>query len=313
MALQHAKRDAAQVLKISDYIKIIANFFCIKISPVSVYSMTDKGDRSTVSTRLKEKKEAENSDMNVIMAELRSHRDAFMTLQSQSDSLKSQINEVHTSLEKLLDCKVGCLVRFIAENKEELKAEMDDKVRQIQDNLNLDVGQLSARMERLEAKLDEAKRPAFGFHSDVSVIIVGLPFIDGEIPLQRVRSLLVEGLHCDPVPEIVKAERMKPRGRGPGVIKVELRSQQDKVAVLRRKQNFRENERFRRVFIHAAKSHAERLISDNFRTLLSELPIGKEYFLTGTGRLRRREQKEAASSDSRSRRSTASGTENPEN
>lgn len=36
------------------------------------------------------------------------------------------------------------LERLIAENREELKAKMDNKVRQIQANLDLDVSQLSA-------------------------------------------------------------------------------------------------------------------------------------------------------------------------
>lgn len=52
---------------------------------------------------------------------------------------------VHNSLEKLLDCKVERLERLTAENREELKAKMDNKVRQLQDNLDLDIGQLSAR------------------------------------------------------------------------------------------------------------------------------------------------------------------------
>lgn len=127
---------------------------------------------------------------------------------------------------------------------------MDNKLRPIQYNLDLDIGQLSARMDRMEAKLDEAKRPSFKFQSDVSIIIVGLPFVEGEIPLERVNSLLSEGLHCDPMPEIANVERMRPRGRRPGVIKVELGTQQDKVAVLRRKQSLRDNERFGHVFIH---------------------------------------------------------------
>ena len=272
--------------------------------------MTDKGDRST---RLKEKKEAENSDMNAILAELRSHRDEFKTLKSQSASLKSQINEVHTSLEKLLDCKVERLERLIAESREELRAEMDIKVRQIQDNLDLDIGQLSARLDRMETNLNEAKRPAFKFQPDLSVIIVGLPFAEGESPVERVKSLLSEGLRCDPLPEIVNAERMTPRGRGPGVIKVEFRVQQDKVAVLRRKQCLRDNENFNRVYIHSAKSHTERLVSLNFRTLLNELPFGKEYFLTGSGRLMRRDQLETVSGVSRSSRSRGMRRESEEN
>lgn len=94
--------------------------------------------------------------------------------------------------------------------------------------------------------------------------------------MERVKSLLSEELRCDPVPEVVDVERLSPRGRGPGVIKVEFRTEQEKVAVLSHKRSLRDNENYSRVFIHAAKSHAERLINLNFRTLLTELPCGKE-------------------------------------
>ena len=51
-----------------------------------------------------------------------------------------------------------------------------------------------------------------------------------------------EGLHCDPILEMDDVEWMKPRGRRSGVIKVEFRSQQDKMAVLHRKQRLRDND-----------------------------------------------------------------------
>lgn len=76
----------------------------------------------------------------------------------------------------------------------------------------------------MEANLTGAKMPAFKFQSEVSIIIVGLPFIRGEITLERVKSLLSEELRCDPVPEIVDVERLSPRGQGPGIIKVEFRT-----------------------------------------------------------------------------------------
>lgn len=141
-------------------------------------------------------------------------------------SLISLINEVHSSLEKLLDSRLERLGRLSAENREELKAEMED-------NLDLDIGQLSARLDRMEVKLDEARRQAFKFQSDVSsLIIAGLPFVEGEIPLEKVNTLLFEGLHCDPLPEIVNVERMRLRGRGLGVIKVELRTHNNLILFL---------------------------------------------------------------------------------
>ncbi len=76
---------------------------------------------------------------------------------------------------------------------------------------------------------------------------------------------------------------------------VELRSLQEKVAVLRHKQCLKGNEMIKNFYIHSAKSLIERLINLNFRTLLKELPLGKEYFLAGNGRLMKRNQDDAAS------------------
>lgn len=69
--------------------------------------------------------------------------------------------------------------------------------------------------------------------------------------------------------------------------------------MLSRKRSLRDNENYSRVFIHATKTQAERLINLNFRTLLTELPCGKEYFLIGSSRLVNRDQAEPAGSASR--------------
>lgn len=61
-----------------------------------------------------------------------------------------------------------------------------------------------------------------------------------------------------PYAQLVNAERLKPRGHVPGLIKAELGSVEEKVAVLRRKQVLCEEEGFSRVYIISAKYHAER-------------------------------------------------------
>lgn len=152
-------------------------------------------------------------------------------------------------------------------------------------------------MDRMEVKIDEVQHPVYTFNPNVLIIIVGLPFVDGKEAPERVKALLSDGLPCEPVPEVVNAERMVPKGRGRGIIRVEFRSLQDKVAVLRRKRSLRENKEFQRVYIHNAKSHTERLMDVNLRTLLKEFPWGKDYFLTGSGQLTRRVQAEPEGSD----------------
>lgn len=99
---------------------------------------------------------------------------------------------------------------------------------------------------------------------------------------------MCEGLHCDPVPKLVAAEPVGARGeRQPTLVKVELETVRDKVAVLRRKFKLNDSDTFGRVFISSAKSHAERLMEINLRTL-REIPAAKDYYVAGNGRLVKR-------------------------
>lgn len=217
--------------------------------------MTDKGRPVT---RNRDKKEAKMSDCNAIMAELKSQKQEFKTLKAQISETQTQISGMQNSLERQLNSKVERLERLISDNRDKLKAELDRTTKQIQDSLDLDVSLISARIDKLELKMNEAKRPIIKFNPDVSLIIEGLTFTEGEDVMERIKTLLAEGLGCDPVPELINVERMTPRGRRPGIIKAELRSVQEKVAVLRRKQRLRETEIFKNVYVNSAKTHAER-------------------------------------------------------
>lgn len=119
----------------------------------------------------------------------------------------------------------------------------------------------------------------------MSITVAGLPFQEGEVVKERVEWLLSHGLKCNPMPAIINAERLKPRGPKPGLIKAELGTVEEKIAVLRRKRQLSETEGFGNIYIQSAKSHTERLIDLNFRTLLREIPQGKNYYITGNGRM----------------------------
>ncbi|CAJ1069751.1 PREDICTED: uncharacterized protein LOC106519492 [Xyrichtys novacula] len=71
---------------------------------------------------------------------------------------------------------------------------------------------------------------------------------------------------------------------------VELSSVQVKIAVLRRESKLNDNERFNKVYVSSAKSHAGRLLELNFRSLIRETAVGKDFYLTGNGRLMKRTQ-----------------------
>jgi hypothetical protein len=85
--------------------------------------------------------------------------------------------------------------------------------------------------------------------------------------------------------DIVRACRAAGRGSRPGIIKIEFKDVGTKVQALRRKRKLDDFSGHGRIFIRGAKSHVERLIDINSRTLLKEIPNGRQYRVAGNGRI----------------------------
>ena len=102
---------------------------------------------------------------------------------------------------------------------------------------------------------------------------------------------------------VTRAERTRRRDpEKPAVIKCQLGSVAEKITVLRNKLKIKDHDETKRVFIAKMKSHEERLIELNFKSILRELPNGNNYRMTGSGRLidrREDEQVDAGESGGR--------------
>ncbi|CAJ1066510.1 PREDICTED: uncharacterized protein LOC106519492 [Xyrichtys novacula] len=202
---------------------------------------------------------------------------------SRSDSMEMQVN---SRVDKLC----GSMEKLTAENKDAVLKEIEKATKDMRANLDTEVGILCARMEKMEKKISDTEARKKSFDPETSVIVVGLPESEVEDLMSKVRDLLHDGLGCDTVVCPVAVERMSARGNRPGLVKVELSSVQVKIAVLRRKSKLKDNERFNKVYVSSAKSHAERLLELNFRSLIRETAVGKDFYLTGNGRLMKRTQ-----------------------
>ncbi|KAK7907120.1 hypothetical protein WMY93_015732 [Mugilogobius chulae] len=232
-------------------------------------------------TRQKERKEADSLSNNVL---------------HELKLLNSKIDGLQITFEEQLNSKVNSLrdslQHMVNENKECLKAEFSQKTKELQDNMDLERSILIQRIEKLEAKLDRTReKTCTRFDPDVSVIISGLLYTEEEDVPGLVNELLAEGLQWEPPRGggVVAAERTRNRGGRPGVIKVEFGSVQEKISVLRKKQVLRGNAKYKQVYIRSAKTHTERLIELNFKTLLDQMPSGGQFYITGNGRVRKRQ------------------------
>lgn len=201
---------------------------------------------------------------------------------------------MQVKIETQMDVKIstlrGSLEKLISDGQTAFKTELEKVVKEMCHNLDLEVSILSSRMDSIEMKMNTKETRGKPFDPDVSLVIVGLPQEEGEDVEAKVKVLLREGLRCDPVPKLVAVERVRPRGRQPGLVKAELQTVQDKVAVLRRKSKLKDHDNYRRVYVSSAKSHAERRMDFNLRTLLREIPTAKDYYLSGNGRLIKRSE-----------------------
>ena len=138
-------------------------------------------------------------------------------------------------------------------------------------------------------------RPAA--HSDdteMSVIVSGLPYIHGEDLMQKAQDL-VNALGNDVTHNVNITNTVRYRTRyldRPGPVKVTFRTVQEKVAVLRNKMQLKNIEEYQEVYVKSCKSHAERLIEINARTLLRQMPNGRDFRVDANGRIQRRERQD---------------------
>ena len=190
-------------------------------------------------------------------------------------------------ISKELNSKVDRLEATLQKSQNQLLSELAKQSKEIRAHMDLEIGRLEARIDTIEVKLNaDTKVSKARFDPDTSIIIAGLPEEDNEDIQHKVLQLISKGLGCETVP--VATERMRAHGRTGGL--AEFSSVQEKITILRKKQQLREHQEFSRVYIRSAKSHTDRLIETNFKTLLKEFPGGSEFYVAGNGRLRRKEQ-----------------------
>lgn len=248
-------------------------------------------DKEGRSSRSSKKNESECCSGAAVMKELKAINSRLDRLQT---DMEKQVNARIDSMEKQVNSRVdklrGSLEKMMAENQNAVLKEIEKATKDMNTNLDTEVGILCARMEKMELKISEKEEKRKSFDPDVSLIVVGLPHSEGEDLMAKVNELLHVGLGCETALTPAAVERVRARGDRPGLVKVELSSAQEKVSVLRRKSELKDSESFNNVYVYSAKSHAERMMELNFRTLIRETAVGRDFYLATNGRMVKRTQ-----------------------
>lgn len=232
------------------------------------------------------------------------------------EQVLSAVKEIKISqdnLSKKLDSKLDKL-------KNELTASIDGKISKLRDDIIIDMNRESARIDQLfktiqsmQGRIDTLEgaptHQAYGpsptddndrYHGyssagladpDVCVIVTGLVDQQGEDILQRAKELVAAlGEEVTSAVQVTGATRLRAKLQGrSGPVKISFRSLNEKVRVLRKKTVLKDSDMYKDVYIKSSKSHAERLIELNARTLLNQIPQGKNFRVDASGRIRVRQ------------------------
>ena len=239
-----------------------------------------------------------------------------VTLNMIMDKLSS-IELGQDSLRRTLESKMDRL-------RNELLANTDQKLQAMKTDIYTDISRLDVAYRQIRDDLEHIQntpiqhaenRPYTGNPVDdvsTTVIAYNLPRApaedgaDGDT-LDDVVASLLNAISTDTnVFRSIQTSRLQnPRQGNVGLVKIALETTAQKIALLRAKRQLKSHDDYNNVYIKSSKTHAERLIETNARTIIQQIPNGKDFRITASGRIVKRNDRPHSTRDS-----TPSSSEN---
>ena len=216
-------------------------------------------------------------------------------------SMLLELKNSQDSFRKTMDSKLNSITNTVA-----------SKIDSLKEDLYLELGRLDTKVQKIEERLSslevqhqtEEKYPV-----DRSIIVINMREEKDEDTEKKCTELIQNGLGLRDM-EPVRCARLTSRDGKPGIIKVQLRSKQDKINVLRHKNELNKCTPYKRVYIRSAQTHEERLMRQNLQTLMRDIPNGNDYRFTGNGRLIRKTEASQAATQRSSPHGSPHGSPN---
>ena len=161
------------------------------------------------------------------------------------------------------------------------KKNIQQKVDDVKYIIDKEVKIMSARLERLENKVENVLK-RFHFDTETTVIAIGLNTSPGEDILHKANDLITRGLNIHDVP-VVQGKRLTSKTNKPGLVKIEFNSLYEKKRVLRAKAKLKNSTTYGKVFLRSSKTHCEQILEHNLQVVLESSPIGTHYRKSGNG------------------------------
>ena len=148
-----------------------------------------------------------------------------------------------------------------------------DKLRAVVD---LEISLMFTRIPELEKRIESvgSKFKHEEYDTEVTLIAHKVSYVPDEDILEKAKEIIRVGIGLPDV-AITRAKHLDTRAQGP-VVKIELAKKVEKIRVLRNKRKLKESEddTMKQVFIQSSRTHVERLLELNLKTVLNELPNG---------------------------------------
>ena len=209
-------------------------------------------------------------------------------------------SDIRAQLKKIASGQ-NTIMNKIRENNDDLKTMIATEVSKVRDDIFLEMSQITRRLDILESRSPVATNTREPFSPDVTVVIANLALVSASETeaalMDKINHVLAEGLALPGI-EPVAVTRRAARGRGPGLVLLELNDVGDKITVLKAKQSLRNKPEYKNLYLSSAEGHTDRLMRLNFNTLLNHLNLTREFRFTGSGRLVPRDDSHCSHGDS---------------
>ena len=227
-------------------------------------------------------------DLNLIVSKNEEKLDKMM-------EMLEGLKKGQESLQKTFDSKLEKL-------RNEVVKTIDDKIRSVKLDLDLQFAGLERRIELFEGELNSLKADS-GFvdnsvnNCDITVIATNVPVRHDRSLMETARALISAlGTDVSDHSMITDVKRCPDRGTGkPPLLKIAFETVNQKVEVLRAKKKLNDSSEFKNVYFRSSKNHTERILELNAKTLLSQIPNGNQFRVTGNGRIVKKDNSNAQS------------------
>lgn len=212
-----------------------------------------------------------------------------MTLNDRMDKmfeLLTSLKKGQESLQKIFDSKIERLRRDVLST-------IDDKIKAVKVDIDLQFAGLDKRIADLEIEMISLKshnglqQDKSVKNCDITIIGSNLRERPGKSPLDDANDLISAlGTDISSSVKITDASRCTDRHTGkPPLLKIAFENADQKIDVLRAKKKLKSVAAYKDVYIFGSKTHTERILELNAKTLLSQIPNGNQFRVTGNGRI----------------------------